>query len=144
MGVAVRNMPHRITECYLPPGKGGIPAISPNKGMRGWVSLVRVLSCMLIGRWLWQHDGDAVGQHEAYQLHGELGQEQSQAHVLSHLWPHPALPSSLLRHIVAPRVLISTDCSLASSVPRVSVTCSGGQISNQIFNWNLSSFTKWI
>jgi len=44
-------MPHGITQCYLPPGRGDIPALTPAKagtrfsdpgGMQGWVDLVSV------------------------------------------------------------------------------------------------------
>jgi len=43
------HMPHRITQCYLPPGRGDIPAITPPEAgtrlsdpgeMQGWVDLV--------------------------------------------------------------------------------------------------------
>jgi len=42
-------MPYGITQCYLPPGRGGIHAITPAEagtrlsdpgGMQGWVDLV--------------------------------------------------------------------------------------------------------
>ena len=42
-------MPHGITQCYLPPGRGDIPALTPAEagtrlsdpgGMQGWVDLV--------------------------------------------------------------------------------------------------------
>ena len=41
-------MPHGITQCYLPPGRGDIPALTPaeagtrlsDSGMQGWVDLV--------------------------------------------------------------------------------------------------------
>jgi len=43
-------MPHGITQCYLPPGRGDIPALTPVEagtrfsnpgGMQGWVDLGR-------------------------------------------------------------------------------------------------------
>ena len=45
-------MPHGITQCYLPPGRGDIPALTPAEagtrlsdpgGMQGWVDLVGLL-----------------------------------------------------------------------------------------------------
>jgi len=52
------HMPYGITQCYLPPGRGDVPALTPAKagtrlsdpgGMQGWVDLVCVrrhnLSC---------------------------------------------------------------------------------------------------
>ena len=45
------HMPHGITQCYLPPGRGDIPAINPAEagtrlsdpgGMQGWVDLRKV------------------------------------------------------------------------------------------------------
>ena len=42
-------MPYRITQCYLPPGRGDIPAFTPEEagtrfsdpgGMQGWVDQV--------------------------------------------------------------------------------------------------------
>jgi len=47
------HMPHGITGCYLPPGRGDIPAVIPDKagtwfcnpgGMQGWVGLLKVPS----------------------------------------------------------------------------------------------------
>ena len=44
-------MPHGITQCYLPPGRGDIPAFTPAEadtrlsdpgGMQGWVDLVGI------------------------------------------------------------------------------------------------------
>jgi len=44
------HMPHGITQCYLPPGRGDIPALtsaeagtrlSDPRGMQGWVDLVK-------------------------------------------------------------------------------------------------------
>jgi len=29
------HMPHGITQCYLPPGRGDIPALTPAKGVAG-------------------------------------------------------------------------------------------------------------
>jgi len=53
-------MPHRITQCYLPPGRGDIPALTPAEagtrlsdpgGMQGWVDLGRRTSkCVLTTR----------------------------------------------------------------------------------------------
>jgi len=43
------HMPYRITQCYLPPGRGDIPTLTPAEagtqfkdpgGMQGWVDLV--------------------------------------------------------------------------------------------------------
>ena len=45
-------MPYGITQCYLPPGRGDIPAVTPNEagtrlsdpgGMQGCVNLVGLL-----------------------------------------------------------------------------------------------------
>ena len=47
-------MPHGITQCYLPPGRGDIPALTPAEagtrfsdpgGMQGWVDLVVPKCC---------------------------------------------------------------------------------------------------
>jgi len=46
------HMPYRITQCYLPPGRGDIPAFSPAEagtglsypeGMQGWVDPVGLI-----------------------------------------------------------------------------------------------------
>ena len=53
------HMPHWITQCYLPPGRDDIPALTPAEagtrlsdpgGMQGWVDLVGLLQ-VLTGPW---------------------------------------------------------------------------------------------
>ena len=48
------HMPHGITQCYMPPGRGDIPALTPAEagtrlsdsgGMQGWVDLVLTEMC---------------------------------------------------------------------------------------------------
>jgi len=50
-------MPHGITQCYLPPGRGDIPALAPAeagtqlsdpRGMQGWVDLVGLLHTEMV------------------------------------------------------------------------------------------------
>ena len=46
-------MPHGITRCYLPPGRGDIPAVTPAeagtrpRGMQGWCALLPFQRVML-------------------------------------------------------------------------------------------------
>jgi len=51
------HMPYRITQCYLPPGRGDIPALTPAEagtrlsdlgGMQGWVDLVGMLHTEMV------------------------------------------------------------------------------------------------
>ena len=51
------HMPHGITQCYLPPGRGDIPALTPAEagtqlsdpgGMQGWVDLVGLLHTEMV------------------------------------------------------------------------------------------------
>ena len=51
------HMPYRITQCYLPPNRGDIPAFTPAEagtrlsdpgGMQGWVDLVGWLHTELV------------------------------------------------------------------------------------------------
>ena len=53
------HMPHGITQCYLPPGRGDIPALTPAEagtrlsdpgGMQGWVDLVGLLHTEMVYR----------------------------------------------------------------------------------------------
>ena len=50
-------MPYRITQCYLPPDRGDIPAFTPAEagtllsnpgGMQGWVDLVGLLHTEMV------------------------------------------------------------------------------------------------
>jgi len=47
-------MPYGITQCYLPPGRGDIPAFTPAEagtgtgGMQGWVDLVGLLHTEMV------------------------------------------------------------------------------------------------
>ena len=50
-------MPYRITQCYLPPGRGDIPALTPAEagtrlsdpgGMQGWVDIVDLLHTEMV------------------------------------------------------------------------------------------------
>ena len=52
-------MPHGIAQCYLPPGRGDIPALTPAEagtrlsdpgGMQGWVDLVECIERKVTGR----------------------------------------------------------------------------------------------
>jgi len=52
------HVPYRITQCYLPPDRGDIPAFTPAeasgtrlsnpRGMQGWVDLVRLLHTEMV------------------------------------------------------------------------------------------------
>jgi len=51
------HMPHGITQCYLPPGRSDIPALTPAEvgtrlsdpgGMQGWVDLVGLLHTEMV------------------------------------------------------------------------------------------------
>jgi len=51
------HMPHGITQCYLPPSRGDIPALTPAEagtwlsdpgGMQGWVDLVGLLHTEMV------------------------------------------------------------------------------------------------
>jgi len=51
------HMPYRITQCYLPPDRGDIPAFTPAEagirlrdpgGMQGWVGLVGLLHTEMV------------------------------------------------------------------------------------------------
>jgi len=51
------HMPYRITQCYLPPDRGDIPAFTPDEagtrlsdpgGMQGWVDLVGLLHTEIV------------------------------------------------------------------------------------------------
>ena len=47
-------MPHGITQCYLPPGRGDIPGLTPFSdpgGMQGWVDLVAARVNLLVIYW---------------------------------------------------------------------------------------------
>jgi len=62
------NMPYRITQCYLPPGRGDNPAFTPAEvgtrlsdpgGVQGWVNLAGLLHTEMI----YPPEGDHPSQY---------------------------------------------------------------------------------